>query len=183
MPNCLILFTTLIFLVFIKNIYADNYPSFIEGTLFIPRIDTHEQVGFYQDVSFKLKENNNWELLSFNTAKEHPLWEANIDKVELIEVETFPVQIFLKISVAFADGCGEIGQVDSRLIGEKFEFFIYEDRPDLPVASFGCATIYSVKELIIPIPVYDLVAGEYGYTVNNKHSGKFSLVQDNKLTQ
>jgi len=39
---------------------TNSYPNYSGGTLYIPRVDTNEQIGFYQDVSFtiNLKRNN-----------------------------------------------------------------------------------------------------------------------------
>lgn len=65
-----------------------------------------------------------------------------------------------------------------------YRTFKYEPQPlsDAGVPLYSCTAALEEFENIIPLPVYGLPEGEYGYKVNGGFSGTFSLESDNILT-
>jgi hypothetical protein len=167
-----------ILMMFVNIVLADN-PAYQDGLLTIPSIDTVDKVGNYQDVSFNIKQDGTWQLVNFKELDNKGLTLAPVKNVEVITTNTFPVQVFLKISGAFNSGCGDLGPVNQRFVGNKFEVSFN--------AIFPFPMIYLCTQNIrpfvktIPLSVYGLSAGAYSYSVNGK-TGSFNLAADNKLT-
>ena len=82
---------------------ADS-PTYKDGLLTIPSVSTAKQVGKYQDVAFRLTEQGAWQLSSVKTTGEAVAFGATavylalLEKVDVVKTETFPVQVFLRIS-------------------------------------------------------------------------------------
>ncbi|TRW89556.1 hypothetical protein [Candidatus Methylobacter oryzae] len=168
--------------------FADDNPTYKEGLLTIPSIDTAEQVGKYQDVQLKPTAEGTWQLLSLketsmvNTGNR--LTFAPIYKVEVITTSSFPTQVFLKLFGRFND-CGSLSPVvHQRFDGNHFEVVLNEVYPtgDVLVA---CAVSVSGFAKTIPLSVYGLKAGTYSYSVASTNSnasgltGTFKLNADN----
>jgi hypothetical protein len=170
-----LLFFVIIQSLFVKIALADNLmPTYNNGTLTLPSVSTTEKVGLFQDVIFKLTTDGLWQLTDGKVGDELQPIEA----VEIIKADTFPVQVFLKVSGTLPVTCGiNIGQIQHRLVDNKFEVFIYH--PNIVHQSCFSATFdYSV---IIPLPIYSLKKGEYSYSLNNTFVGKFNLDKDNEI--
>lgn len=153
-------------------------PIFNDDTLRIPTVDSLEESGKFQDVIFKLNEKGEWLLLDYKAGKEI----QNIKEVEIIQTETFPIQVFLKVSGYFSNGCRNIGQIRHKLVENNFEVFIYYgNNKKFPPEEFTCTTAIVPFSEIIPLPIYSLKEGMYGYTVNGGFKGVFDLASDNGL--
>ncbi|MGZ5051321.1 MAG: hypothetical protein ACXWF8_05935 [Methylobacter sp.] len=64
----------------IDNSAKENYPTYQNGMLTIPRIDTPEKPGNFLDAIFK-NEQGDWQLLSLKTANQYPLIKSiSVDK-------------------------------------------------------------------------------------------------------
>ena len=61
-------------------------PVYKDGLLTIPSVNTAEQVGQYQDVTFKLNEQGNWQLSSFK-AIGTVIGESDIRLVPIVNVD------------------------------------------------------------------------------------------------
>lgn len=163
------------------DMYSD-YAVYENGVLTIPRIDTPEKAGFYQNVSFRYTENGTWELQKFHTAGQHPVNFAVIESVELVKTDSFPIQAFLKVKTGIS-GCDALGQVSLRQIDNRFEVDLYVQGPDLEPGTFSCIALFTAVEKIIPLPIYALAAGTYEYVVNDGKVGSFELTQENILQE
>ncbi|WAK02499.1 hypothetical protein [Methylobacter sp. YRD-M1] len=164
-----------------ENSPAGNYPIYQDGILTIPRVDTPEQPGNYLDATFKQIGQNLWELQKYKTANEYPLEKAPIGQAKLVVTDSFPVQVFLNIQGTFTSGCGDLGQINQRLVGSRFEVTVHAEFPDLPSGSFACTANIRYFEKNIPLAVYDLNAGNYEYSINGgDYTGTFTLAKDNR---
>ncbi len=151
----------------------EEAPVFNGDTLRVPAVDSSEKPGEFQDVIFKFNEQGEWLLLDYKTGEEI----QEIENVELIKTETFPTQVFLKISGTFTNGCESIGKIKHKLIENNFNVAIYYNDNDEKVCTLGFVPFTEV----IPLPVYALKKGAYRYTVNGDFTGFFDLVSDNEL--
>jgi len=156
----------------------EETPIFNGDTLRIPAVDSSEKSVEFQDVMFKFNEQGEWLLLDYKVGKEI----QKIEEVEIIQTETFPIQIFLKVSGFFSNGCQNIGQIRHKLVENNFEVFIYyENDEKFPPEEFTCTAAVAPFSKVIPLPVYSLKEGRYRYTVNSDFSGVFDLANDNGL--
>jgi hypothetical protein len=167
---------------FAANPRADSYPTYQDGILTIPRVDTPDQAGNYLDATFKQVAEDLWELQGYKTANEYPLEKAPVEQVKLVVTDTFPVQVFLNIQGTFNDGCGGLRPINHRRVDNRFEVTVQAEFPDLPPGTFSCTMSLVPFEKNIPLPVYDLNAGNYEYSVNGgDYTGTFALTRDNRF--
>jgi len=164
--------------VMAENVNMYDSPFFQNGILTIPRVDTPEQSGNFQNAKFKFTDQGTWELLDFDT---FPLAQGTeIEYVEAIVTDSIPVQVFLKIRANFTTGCG-FGQINQILVaGNQFEVMVYPDSL-LNAPDISCAAVVFDPERTIPLSVFGLRAGTYEYSVNGGDIGMFTLTEDNKL--
>ena len=105
-----------------EDFEADNYPIYQGGQLIIPRVDTPNQAGSFQDAIFQFDERvNAWKLLSIRETIVTDTDEPLINKVETTITDSFPVQVFLKIDGVFFSGCAQLGQVSQQLKDNKWQ--------------------------------------------------------------
>lgn len=156
----------------------EEVPIFNGDTLRIPMVDSSEKSGAFQDVMFKFNEQGGWLLLDYKVGKEI----QKIEEVEMIQTKTLPIQVFLKVSGFFSNGCQNIGKIRHKLVENNFEVFIYyENDEKFPPEEFTCTAAIAPFSKVIPLPVYALKEGAYRYTVNGDFTGIFDLTSDNEL--
>lgn len=166
-------------LLFATAVTADQHPNYQpeQGTLLIPSIDLDGIPGYYQQAELELIQDNHWQLKAVKQGK----LNEDIHKVELIKSDSFPAQVFLKVSGEFTHSCARHGQVYNRLNGNTFtvnayyENNIWTETPEVVL----CAAVMQPFSFVYPLPVYGLPAGEYHYQLNGKFSGTFTLSRDN----
>ncbi len=148
-------------------------PSYESGILIIPRIDTPEQVGRYQDTILQYDQQSNaWVMLYADPIEHHGprIWSVDVRVVD----DSFPIQIFLQVTGDH--GCGGLGQVSTRRSGDFFEVQISEIQPGPEVV---CTADIKKFVRIVALDVYGLRAGEYRYSINGGNVGTFNLVRNN----
>lgn len=156
-----------------------EHPRYQDGKLTIPRVDTSAQAGRYQDVQLQFNAAaNTWTLTNFRDSLIVPGQGVYLDQVETIVIESFPVQVLLKVSGNFPSGCGGFGQINQRMQSNKFEIAMHHAL--IPPGTL-CAMALVPFEKIVPLQVYGLPAGTYEYSVNGELTGTFSLSRDNQL--
>ena len=196
-----ILFLLSIALLPINLAFGADPPFYKDGLLTIPSVNTAEQVGKYQDATFRLTEQGLWQLLSVkaiggadpNVIGTSGIALLLIDMVEVVKVDSFPVQVFLRVSGALSP-CfnSSLGQINQRLEHNRFDititfnFFVDHDPLLSPCLAYSVAFAKT-----IPLAVYGLSSGVYSYSVNNGANpsgmsiiggaGTFELTTDNKL--
>lgn len=166
--------------------FADDNPTYKEGLLTIPSIDTAEQVGKYQNVILKPTPEGTWQLLSL---KEMAMVDtgsgftfADIDTVEVITTSSFPTQVFLKL-FGFNPNCRKL----SPIVHQRFDGNHFEVVPQVSqvletegIATSSCYATTFTKT--IPLPVYGLKAGTYSYSVASANINAWDLTGTFKLT-
>ncbi len=167
-------------------------PTYKDGYLTIPSVSTGDQAGKFQDVVFKYTEQGTWQLLGVRSIgtiiTSSGLGLTSIDKVDVIKTDSFPVQIFLRVT-GLLDDCydARLGQINQRMEGSRFDVVItfnsFTSYPPTQVAPGVISCLPSIKSFqkTIPLSVYGLSAGTYSYNVNGT-TGTFTLAADNKYS-
>lgn len=160
-----------------------EHPTYHDGTLYIPRVDTEQQAGHYLDATLQFDNASGmWKLLDFyNAFPTEDIAKAglmNPEKLEIIVTGSSPIQVFLKTTVKFADGCIRYGQINQRRVGSTFEIVMHRDHGIHQAVV--CADPVA-DEKVIPLQVYGLLAGTYDYIFNGQQTGTFTLSKDNTL--
>lgn len=159
-----------------------EYPVYRDNILFVPRVDTDEQVGIFQEGVLQFDSSiNAWRLQNYQVRPTPNIFLLGNDNVELIVSETLPTQVFLKVTGSFPDSCKVLGRVDNRLKENRFEVVISVINSVPGDGPQACFLVVTPFEKIVPLPVYGLSAGIYEYSVNGKITGSFELKNDNTL--
>lgn len=104
--------------------------------------------------------------------------EAIVDSIELMIVESFPVQVSVRVRGELPDGCTEIDQIETTQEGQQFNIVMTTLRP----ADMICTEALVPFDETIALDVVDLPAGVYTVDVNGR-SGTFTLEADNTLLE
>jgi len=183
----------IISLLLVTSSFASDKPSFDNGRLAIPSVDSEGKSGFYQNVVFQVSDEGSWELQDVKIGTQIKSQtrvnnsgaleiEYGIQNVELIKIDSFPIQILLKIDGEFTSGCQEVGQIHHQFKDNKFNIFVYYSNDDkFSSGEYVCTAGFVSFEKIIALPVYDLKAGEYEVSVNGIFPRTFNLDADNAL--
>jgi hypothetical protein len=167
---------------------ADEYPTYQNGILTIPRIDTTDQSGKFQDVKLSLTEQGDWRLVDVKI----PYQDVHVDTIQTVVTETFPFQVFLKVNGSLGD-CTTMGRIAQRMKTKRFEIVMYAQNDIKPGEM--CVGQVTKFEKIIPLPVYGLSSGTYEYSLGGvftfnvdkqkfspkTFTGTFNIPRDNKL--
>ena len=102
--------------------------------------------------------------------------EAVVENVEIVFLESFPLQVHVAAYGYLPDPCTEIADVSVEWDGNHFEVLI----PTLREAEVMCIQVIEEFEENIPLDVYGLPAGVYTVTVNGIEA-EFTFLQDNSL--
>ncbi len=100
--------------------------------------------------------------------------EAQVDSIEILVLESFPVQIHVVARGNLPDGCTKIDEIVRRRSGNDFLITITTVRP----ADAICAQALVPFEEIVSLDVYGLKAGTYTVDVNGV-TDVFALDIDN----
>jgi hypothetical protein len=155
----------------------NNVPSYENGVLTVPRVDTPDQVGNYQDAVLKFDQQlNAWVLQQVNSAK----FNSSNPRIKSVNVfvinDSFPTQVFLQAVGDFT--CGEFGQINT---GRKENLFDIQISVTPVPPGQTCTTNITEFVRVIQLDVYRLSAGDYQYSINGGNSGTFTLTKDNKF--
>jgi len=176
-------------LLSVNSALGADTPVYQNGILTTPSVNTAEQVGKYQDVTFQLTSQGLWQLTTLKTigagATEltSPLIGLTfINKVDVLKTDSFPSQVFLRVTGGW-NTCDNIiqkasfGQINQRLDGNRFDVSITYNY--FVMAVVECLPVTVLFQRTTPLSVYGLSAGTYSYNVNGT-TGTFELTADNK---
>lgn len=155
----------------ISSVVAENAPRFENGILNMPRIDTPEQPGHYENARFRLAPDGRWDLLHAEAGQ-----HAFIDDIEIQILESFPVQIHVRVSGNLPTPCYQLGPIHKRFADNRFEIAVNVTQQQTFAA---CIQVLEPFQTTIPLDVYGLPKGSYEVFVNNK-STSFELNIDNR---
>ena len=105
--------------------------------------------------------------------------EAVIDTVEILILESFPVQVNAVIKGKLPDACVKIERINQQLVGNTFVVTIITNRQ----LDVGCIAQLQPFEQMLPLEVVGLPNGAYSVTVSgtNSVSSTFALSGDQAL--
>jgi inhibitor of cysteine peptidase len=106
--------------------------------------------------------------------EEYVYGTANVESIQIITLESFPVQIQVIAEGYLPDGCTEINGTKAEREGNVFDISISTKRPKDAV----CTQAIENFTKIIPLEVQGLKAGNYTVNVNGV-TGSFELAVDN----
>lgn len=109
-----------------------------------------------------------------NTGGDYIYGTANIENIQIVTLESFPVQIHVIAKGYLPDGCTEIDEIKNESEGNVFNINISTRRPKDAICT---QAIKSFTETI-PLEVRGLKAGNYTVNVNGV-TGSFELPVDN----
>lgn len=101
---------------------------------------------------------------------------ATVEEIDILALESFPVQIFVIASGYLPDPCTEIYQISQEREGNTFFITIKTYR-----SPGFCIQVLAPFKEVIPLYVYGLPAGTYTVKVNGVQ-GSFDLEIDNILS-
>jgi inhibitor of cysteine peptidase len=102
--------------------------------------------------------------------------KAPVHSIEILIMESFPVQVAVLARGELPDACTEIDQVDRRVDLESDTFWI--EVTTVRPTDLACIQVLAPFEERIPLDVYGLPAGAYTVDVNGV-TGTFTLSVDN----
>lgn len=100
--------------------------------------------------------------------------EAVVESIDVLTLESFPVQIHAVVRGTVGDGCTELGMISTRQEDDTFFITI----PTTRDADAVCDSIAKTFEETIPLDVVGLSAGTYTVEANGV-SSTFTLAMDN----
>ncbi|WP_048136639.1 protease inhibitor I42 family protein [Methanosarcina horonobensis] len=103
---------------------------------------------------------------------------ANVESIDVLILESFPVQIYVIAEGYLPDGCTEINEIKTEREGNQFNINITTKRPKDAICT---QAIENFRETI-PLEVQGLSAGNYTVNVNGVN-GSFELAVDNTLEE
>lgn len=106
--------------------------------------------------------------------------DANVTEVDVVLLESFPVQINVMVKGEMPDSCYELGDNTQRLIGDTFSVNLKMQKSSDP--ELMCAQAITPFDTTISLDnVVGLSAGEYTVNVNGVEK-TFTLDVDNYIT-
>jgi pimeloyl-ACP methyl ester carboxylesterase len=104
--------------------------------------------------------------------------EAVVESIEILLLESFPIQVHVVARGNLHDSCTEIGEITKQRDGDTFRVTITTSRP----ADAMCAQVLVPFEEVISLDVVGLPAGVYTVNVNGV-TDTFEFTVDNAMVQ
>lgn len=100
---------------------------------------------------------------------------APVDAIDVLILESFPVQVHVRVTGNLPDGCTTLGEITQERKGTAFSVIVGTMRP----AGAQCTEALVPFQTTVALDVLGLRAGTYTVTVNGV-SGSFKLSIDNQ---
>ena len=113
-----------------------------------------------------------------NSGEEYIYGLANVERIDILILESFPVQVNVIAEGYLPDGCTEIDEIETEREGNVFNITITTKRPKDAI----CTQAIENFSETIPLEVQGLSAGNYTVNVNGV-TGSFELTVDNILEE
>lgn len=102
--------------------------------------------------------------------------QATVDSIDVVMVESFPVQVLVIVRGNLPDGCTQLGDPVVQVTGSTFMMTL----PTTRMTDAVCTEALAPFEIPVPLDVVDLPAGSYTVDVHGV-TGTFTLDVDNWL--
>ena len=157
---------------------AQENPVYENRILSIPAVDSDIGAGSLQEVVIQLTEEGELRLMDYKESIEI----NSLNTVELIQTETLPVLVFLRVSGYQISGCDTRGRIVKRTVGNRIEVNMYYDNDwAIENPEVLCASAITNFTEIVNLDVFGFPQGDYEYSVNGRFLGSFTLANDNSL--
>jgi hypothetical protein len=170
-------------LVACSTTFGEDRAVFDNGAILtLPSVDTPDQVGKYQDVTFQWLSppQNTWALTSLQMLGTPALAQVPVNTVEVVKTGSLPAGVYLRASGTDSRCDSGPGRIHQRLVGTRFEVDISALHTAPSNGTQGCTQNVRSFKITVPLQVYGLAAGTYSYSVNGI-TGTFALDSDNKF--
>lgn len=111
-------------------------------------------------------------------SEEYTYGTAAVENIQIMILESFPVQVQVAVEGYFPDGCTDINEIKTEREGNTFNVSISTKRPKDAV----CTEAIVPFAENVPLDVYGLEAGTYTVDVNGV-TGTFELATDNIIEE
>jgi inhibitor of cysteine peptidase len=111
-------------------------------------------------------------------SSEPTLGEAKVESIQLLILESFPVQVNARVRGTLPDGCTTLDQITTEHSGDSFTITLTTFKP----AGAVCTQAEVPFDEAIGLDVFGLDAGTYSVTANGV-SGTFTLEIDNRIQE
>ncbi len=156
----------------ILTTHAEETPTFENGVLTLPTVNTPEIISQYEQVQLKLAEDGRWDLIHYQEGI-----PATVETVTVNILESFPVQVVLTVTGYMPNGCYALKTPTTVRDDNQFHVAVHMNE----LQTFAVCTQALVPfEIAVPLDVYSLSAGQYAVNVNNQKTS-FELTADNAL--
>lgn len=103
---------------------------------------------------------------------------ANVESIQILMLESFPVQVNARMRGILSDGCTTIDQINTERSGNDFTITVTTFRP----ADAVCTEAVVPFDEVVALDVLGLNAGTYNVTANGV-SGTFTLAVENRMVE
>lgn len=104
--------------------------------------------------------------------------ETTIDSIEIVFLESFPLQVFAVLKGFLPDGCTVVEDTETEYEENNFRIRLNTQRPDDAVCTLALVPF----EETVSLDVYGLPAGIYTVTADETNT-EFTFTQDNILSE
>ncbi len=163
-------------------VWSAESPSHDGQLLIIPRVDTPDQVGMYQEGVMRRNADGTWSITSLKALGQGMTKMDNVAFVDVVATASVPVSVYLKV-LGGEGRCGDFRgpeRIHQRRTDSHFDVNI---SMEFQHTNGACPMAMRLYRTTVPLEVYGLPAGTYTYTVNGTKSGTFTLQQDNKFAE
>lgn len=162
---------------------AADSPSYGSTVLTIPRVDSPDQIGQYQDAVLQQTPQGGFTITSLKELGKSTVYNVGvIESVEVRKSGTLPVSVYLQIS-GTASACDFNGpaRLHQRQQGTRFDVNVSASHINPPSVAQICTANIRPFRLTVPLEVYGLAAGTYTYNVHGI-TGSFTLEANNRFS-
>jgi len=156
--------------------------TYQDGVLTVPCVAVSDQNQLYS-VELSTSEPNNPSIFTLNNptaktpiASSDTATKANIESIEILILESFPVQVNVLAKGYFSDGCGKLGSINTVKSENSFVITVMAEHE-----GEVCTQALVPFEESISLDVLNLKAGTYTVDVNGV-TDSFTLAIDNVIT-
>lgn len=155
----------------------EDAPTIQRNILKIPRIDTLDQVGKYQNAEFKLAGDGRWDLLQVSESH-----QAYVNEIKTEVLQSDSVQVHVLVSGDLPSSCYRIESINKRYADELFEISVNVGLTPDAKKGIVCPQVLQPFDIVVPLDVYGLSAGTYKVYLNGK-AESFILDKDTSHTK